>query len=337
MTAAFGSAMSAPSLAGNGDFGTVTPWLRSTSSSVACPVSLTARPYRRRVARASAVRTGSTEQARRIAVRAHLLDGTASDVLETVRRLGFLQVDPIATVATPQALILWSRLGPYDATELDRLLWVEKLLFEWNAFVWPIESLPLIRALMGERRHGGRAVWQQREREFLQRNRRFRTYLLGELEQHGPLLSRDLEDRCAEARREHRWYGSRKVTRMLELLHGRGEVAVAGRRGGQRMWDIAERWYPVTEKVALRGSRTRAGRAALSSARRQPCAGQVARTRRRRRRSGAGSRDAALALRSPRARPPANRGAARLSLPARDVRAAGQERVRLLRPAASRR
>jgi uncharacterized protein len=218
---------------------------------VACPVSLTARPYRRRVARASAVRTVSTEQARRIAVRAQLLDDTASDVLETVRRLAFLQVDPIATVATPQALILWSRLGPYDATELDRLLWVEKLLFEWNAFVWPIE-LPLIRALMGERRHGGRAVWQQREREFLQRNRRFRTYLLGELEQHGPLLSRDLEDRSAEARREHRWYGSRNVTRMLELLHGRGEVAVAGRRGGQRMWDIAERWYPVTEKVALR-------------------------------------------------------------------------------------
>jgi len=88
------------------------------------------------------------DQARRIAVRAQLLDGCASGVLETVRRLGFLQVDPIATVATPQHLVPWSRLGPFDTAELDRLLWVERSLFEWNAFIWPIEALPLIRARM---------------------------------------------------------------------------------------------------------------------------------------------------------------------------------------------
>ena len=39
---------------------------------------------------------------------------------------------------------------------------------------------------------------------------------------------------------------------MLELLHGRGEVAIVGRRGGQRLWDLAERWYPETETVPLR-------------------------------------------------------------------------------------
>jgi uncharacterized protein YcaQ len=39
------------------------------------------------------------EDARRIAVRAQLLDGSARGVLSTVRRLGFLQLDPISTVA----------------------------------------------------------------------------------------------------------------------------------------------------------------------------------------------------------------------------------------------
>jgi uncharacterized protein YcaQ len=89
-------------------------------------------------------RTVTPEEARRIAVRAQLLDGSARGVLDTVRKLGFLQLDPIATVAPPQHLVLWSRLGTFDTSELDRLLWVDRKLFEWNAFVWPIEDLPLI-------------------------------------------------------------------------------------------------------------------------------------------------------------------------------------------------
>ena len=42
----------------------------------------------------------SVEVARRIAIRAQLLDGSATDVLDTLRQLGFLQLDPIATLAT---------------------------------------------------------------------------------------------------------------------------------------------------------------------------------------------------------------------------------------------
>ena len=94
----------------------------------------------------------SPTEARRIAVRAQLLDGSARGVLDTVRKLGFLQIDPISSIATPQTLVLWSRLGTYDTAELDRLLWTEKKLFEWGAFIWPIEDFPLIRARMRRRR-----------------------------------------------------------------------------------------------------------------------------------------------------------------------------------------
>ncbi len=195
----------------------------------------------------------SPEEARRIAVRAQLLDGSATTVLDTVRRLGFLQLDPIATVAPAQHLVLWSRLGAgYDRTELDRLLWEERRLFEFDAFVYPIESLPLIRARI---RRNRRATTYQRDRwrrEFLVENARFRRYVLRELEQRGPLLSRELEDRSLQGRDEHRWYGRRHVGRMLQTLHVYGEIAVVGRRGGQRLWDLAERWYPGTETVPLR-------------------------------------------------------------------------------------
>jgi uncharacterized protein YcaQ len=191
------------------------------------------------------------EAARRIAIHAQALDGSAGDVLETVKRLGFLQLDPIATVATPQELVVWSRLGSFDRSELDRLLWDERALFEWNAFVWPIESLPMVRGLMRRWRTSTHYAHERWGHEFIAANKPFRRYVLRELEQRGPLLSRDLEDKAAGEPRNHRWYGSRRVALMLMVLHLRGEVAIAGRRGKQRLWDLAERWYPPTVALTL--------------------------------------------------------------------------------------
>ena len=197
------------------------------------------------------VRTVTRDEARRIAVRAQLLDGSARDVLETVRRLGFLQLDPISTVAPPQQLVLWSRLRAFDTAELDRLLWEERKLFEFNAFVYPVESLPLIKARIRRNRRAKTLTRDRWRREFLQENASFRRYVLRELDRRGPLLSRELEDRSTQ-RIDHRWYGNRYVGLMLQTLHVHGEVAVVGRRGGQRVWDLAELWYPKTETVPLR-------------------------------------------------------------------------------------
>jgi uncharacterized protein YcaQ len=189
----------------------------------------------------------SLAQARQIAIRSQLLDGSADGVLATVRRLGFLQIDPISTVAPPQRLVLWSRLGPHDSVELDRLLWEERKLFEWSAFIWPIEDFPLIRARMRRRR--GKYKYEQQGTEFLRTNARFKRHLLRELEERGPLLSREIEADLMVSKDPHDWWGSRKVGLMLELLEGRGVVAIVGRRGKQRVWDLAERWYPETESI----------------------------------------------------------------------------------------
>jgi uncharacterized protein len=196
------------------------------------------------------VRLVPPDEARRIAVRAQLLDGSATTVLDTVRRLGFLQLDPISTVAPPQQLVLWSRLGPYDVAELDRLLWEEKKLFEWNAFIWPEEALPYIRARMRRRR--GKYTWERRADEFLKTNARYKRHVLRELERNGPLLSRELEDHSVRTFESGGWYGNRNVAVMLDILHGRGQVAIVGRQNGQRLWDLAERWYPDIETISLR-------------------------------------------------------------------------------------
>jgi hypothetical protein len=196
----------------------------------------------------------SRDEARRIAVRAQLLDGSPTGVLETVRRLGFLQLDPISTVAPPQHMVLFSRLGAtYDPMELDRLLWQERQLFEWNAFLWPRDSLPIIRARMRRRRQYSNA-WSQRVADFLRENESFRRYVLRDLRDRGPLLSRDLSAdlvrRWKNKAGDETWWGTRNVSLILELMHRRGEVAVVGRRGGQRVWGLAEDWYPDTERIS---------------------------------------------------------------------------------------
>ena len=195
----------------------------------------------------------SLEEARRIAVRAQALEGSGTGVLETVRRLGFLQIDVVAPVERPQHLVLFSRLGTgYDRAELDRLLWEERALIEWNAFIYPIETLPLIRAQVRQFRRSRHYSSERWAHDFLTTNRAFRRYVLRELEQRGPLLSRELEDRSKGEKRDHRWWGSRMVGLMLLSLHLYGEVTVVGRRGGERLWDLASRWWPETETVPLR-------------------------------------------------------------------------------------
>jgi uncharacterized protein YcaQ len=167
-------------------------------------------------------------------------------------------MDPIATVAQPQYLVLWSRLGAYDIEELDRLLWVDRELFEWNAFIWPIESLPLIQARQRAFRRHPRPRW----REFIEENTAFRRYILRELERRGPLLNRQLEDRAKERKREahsQSWWGTRQVNLMLEIMQRRGEIAVVGRRSGQRVWGLAKDWFPETETVPLRDAERELG------------------------------------------------------------------------------
>jgi uncharacterized protein len=204
----------------------------------------------------------SLEEARRIAVRAQALDGSATNVLDTVRRLGFLQIDVVQPVERPQHLVLYSRLGPgYDRAELDRLLWEERALFEWDAFIYPLEDLPLVRAQIRHIRRWRSNKSQRWVHEFLTTNRGFRRYVMRELEQRGPLLSRDLEDRSVGKKEDHRWWGSRRVGLMLMSLHLYGEIAVVGRRGGERLWDLAARWWPETETVSVReAERIRADR-----------------------------------------------------------------------------
>ena len=95
----------------------------------------------------------SGRQARRIAVRAQLLDANRPrGLIETVQRLGVLQNDPTNAVARNADLVLWSRLGPgYSHDELQAAL-DGRALIEINLMIRPAEDVALHRAEMAARR-----------------------------------------------------------------------------------------------------------------------------------------------------------------------------------------
>ena len=185
------------------------------------------------------------EQARRIAVRAQLLDAPRPTELHTVvQRLTLLQIDPTSAIAPSADLVAWSRIGSaYEPDELKQALEQDRVVFELDAMVRPMSDLGLYLA--------GAAEWPtyDKQRDWLRDNDRFRRDILDLLGSSGPVSSRDMPDTCVVPWASTGWSNNRNVTQMLEFLMTRGEVAIAGRVGRERLWDLAERVYPADVAV----------------------------------------------------------------------------------------
>src|SRR4051812_48547787 len=83
-------------------------------------------------------RTISPTTARRLAITRQRLAGEYPEkgpggMLDVIRDLGCLQLDPISAVSRSHTLVLWSRLGNYKLADLDTLLWQDRHLFEYWA------------------------------------------------------------------------------------------------------------------------------------------------------------------------------------------------------------
>jgi uncharacterized protein YcaQ len=205
----------------------------------------------------------SRTDARRIAVRAQLLDSSRpADLLAVVRQLTLLQIDPTAAIAPNADLVAWSRLGSsYSPAELKQGLENRKLL-DLRAMIRPAEDLALYRAEMAEWPGRGKLTgWREYRRDWVRANDACRLDILDRLAASGPLPSRELPDTCKVPWKSAGWTNDRNVTQLLEFMASRGEVAVAGRRGGDRLWDLAARVYPddpvvpVEEALRIRNQR----------------------------------------------------------------------------------
>ncbi|GII30038.1 DNA glycosylase AlkZ-like family protein [Planotetraspora mira] len=188
----------------------------------------------------------SRTDARRIAVQAQLLDSSRpAELLDVVRHLTLLQIDPTAAIAPNADLVAWSRLGSsYAPAGLTTALENHTLL-ELRAMIRPSEDLALYRAEMAEWPGSGKpTAWREYNRDWVRANDACRLDILDRLRSSGPLPSRDLPDTCKVPWKSTGWTDNRNVTQLLEFMVSRGEVAIAGRGGRERLWDLATRVYP---------------------------------------------------------------------------------------------
>src|SRR5207302_1399387 len=79
---------------------------------------------------------------------------------------------------------------------------------------------------------------------WMKANDALRRSMLRQIREGGPLPSRAFEDQSTGAWRSSGWNNGRNVGMMLFYLQMMGQLMVAGRRGGQKLWDLSERWLP---------------------------------------------------------------------------------------------
>jgi uncharacterized protein YcaQ len=203
----------------------------------------------------------SKAAARRIAVRAQLLASPRpTELLAVVRQLTLLQIDPTSAIAPSADLVAWSRIGSgYRPEHLKEAVESERTLFEHDALIRPMDDLGLVLA------SASASPVHDRPRTWLRENDRFRRDVLRLLKRSGPLASREIPDTAAVPWASTGWTNNRNVTQMLEFMLTRGEIAIAGRQGRERIWDLAERVYPEVDVPPVEEAERRKNERRLAS------------------------------------------------------------------------
>jgi uncharacterized protein YcaQ len=194
------------------------------------------------------------QQARRIAVCAQGLSSTRpGGIVEAIDALAVVNIDPTAAIAPSADHILWSRIGwPYRSADLARAVEEDRAVFEWAGFYRPMTDLPLYLPMM--------RAWPpyRDQREWMRANDGFARNVLTQLRDSGPLRTGEIPDTSQVPWKSSGWTNERNVTQMLEFLVLRGDVAIAGRDGKERIWDLSERVYTapgpeLSDEDAARG------------------------------------------------------------------------------------
>ncbi len=161
-----------------------------------------------------------------------------------LRRLHLLQIDSVNVLTRSHYLPLFSRLGNYDRTALDKrtLFQKNRSHFEcWahEASLVRMEIHPLMRWRM-QRAHKGDGIYKSM-RDFAKTEKAYLKNLLKFVSSHGPTAQSDLPDK---SKGQGGWWGWSKGKLALETLFAQGLLTTAKRESFERYYDLPERVIP---------------------------------------------------------------------------------------------
>lgn len=189
----------------------------------------------------------SNAAARRLFLAKHGFADSGDDLLAAIEKLGFVQIDSIATVERAHHMILAGRRKTYRPPHLATLLERRRDLFEhWthDASVIPVRFYPYWRHRFDRDRERLTARWRKFRRPGFEEQA---ADVLEHIRANGPALSRDLGDDSDGARPQGSagWWDWKPSKTALEYLWRTGELAVSGRQGFQKAFDLTERVIPA--------------------------------------------------------------------------------------------
>ncbi|WP_129669802.1 winged helix-turn-helix domain-containing protein [Phytoactinopolyspora endophytica] len=162
-----------------------------------------------------------------------------ADVRKVASKVLAIQIDSISVLVRSHYLPGYSRLGPYPKDTVDRLAYARCELFEcWGhaTCLMPVQLYPLLRHRMTAQRAA--SPWTPGSPS---PDSAYIEQVYNEVAERGPVAAADVSNPGA---REGKWWGWSNGKMALEHLLNCGLVAIAGRRGFTRLYDVTERVIP---------------------------------------------------------------------------------------------
>ena len=166
--------------------------------------------------------------------------GFVAHLRKLAARLHAFQIDSVNVLVRAHYLPAFARLGPYRMEALDSLAYRKRDLFEyWGhaACLLPVALYPPVRYRM--QKHAGLTHDFMRSKPG-----GYMASVYAEVAARGPITAAELSNPGARSKGWWGWWGSGNGKATLEHLYDSGLVAIAGRRGFERIYDITERIIP---------------------------------------------------------------------------------------------
>lgn len=163
--------------------------------------------------------------------------------LTTIEELGYVQLDTISVIARAHHHVLWTRVPNYQPDFLKTLVEKDKTVYDYWAHA--ASFLPMRDYQFSLYRKWEKA---QKDKHWYQKNPKNMAYVLDQIRERGPLMSKDLDK--GNFKKSQAWEIPPTKQALMHLFMD-GQIMIVGRQGFQKIYDLPENFLPSRVNTTL--------------------------------------------------------------------------------------